>query len=113
MFYVFRYHTRDAIAQCALVGPSGRPPCKPGTASADAPARIAAIIESADFPVRDDYADMAVRRAFDLHPQTVANALAHRIAAGLELPFRAKPTIEHPLRRTDRSAAYRFSARQR
>jgi hypothetical protein len=68
--------------------------CKPGTASAEAPARIAVIIESADFPVRDDYADMAVRRAFDLHPKTVTDALARRIAAGLELPFRAKPLLQ-------------------
>jgi hypothetical protein len=42
--------------------------CKPGTASTEGPARIAAIIESADFPVHNDYADMAVRRAFDLYP---------------------------------------------
>jgi hypothetical protein len=68
--------------------------CKPGTASAEVPARIAAIIESADFPVHNDYADMAVRRAFDLYPKTVANALARRIAAGLELSFRAKPLLQ-------------------
>jgi hypothetical protein len=67
---------------------------KPGADSADVSERMAAIIESPDFPVRNDYADMAVRRAFDLDPKTVANALARRTAGGLELPFRAKELLK-------------------
>jgi hypothetical protein len=68
--------------------------CDARPANADAPVRIAAIIESADFPVRNDFADMAVRRAFDLHPKAVADALARRIATGLELPFRVRPLLQ-------------------
>jgi hypothetical protein len=55
---------------------------------ADAEARIAAIISSADFPLRDDRGDFVIGRAYVAYPQAVAEGLVRRIAAGLELPFR-------------------------
>jgi hypothetical protein len=55
---------------------------------ADAEARIAEMIASADFPLRDDRADFVIGRAYAACPQAVAEGLVRRIAAGLELPFR-------------------------
>jgi hypothetical protein len=52
-------------------------------------ARIADLIASADFPVRDDHASLALQRTHEAYPASVREGLLRRVAARLELPFRA------------------------
>ena len=56
---------------------------------AGAEARIADVIASADFPVRNDHAAMSLQRAFESYPAPVREGLLRRVAARLELPYRA------------------------
>ncbi len=56
---------------------------------AGAEARIADVIASADFPVRNDHAATSLQRAFESYPAPVREGLLRRVAARLELPYRA------------------------
>jgi hypothetical protein len=56
---------------------------------AGAEARIADVIASADFPVRNDHAAMGLQRAYEAYPAPVREGLLRRVAARLELPYRA------------------------
>jgi hypothetical protein len=49
---------------------------------------VAALIESADFPVKDQHAAWSIADAYKLYPDDVATALLHRLQTGLEIPFR-------------------------
>jgi hypothetical protein len=59
-----------------------------GSTAADAE-KITAIIEAADFPVRDQHAAWSLNQAFKRYAEAVETALLHRLAAGRELPFDA------------------------
>ena len=50
---------------------------------------IGALIESAEFPVRDQHAAWGVEEAYKLYPDDVTTALLHRLQAELEVPFRS------------------------
>ena len=50
---------------------------------------IGALIESAEFPVKDQHAAWGVDEAYKLYPDDVTTALLHRLQAGLEVPFRS------------------------
>ncbi len=52
-------------------------------------ARIADLIASTDFPVRNDHAAVALQRAYEAYPAPVREGLLRRVAARLELPYRA------------------------
>ena len=56
---------------------------------AGAEARIADVIASADFPVRNDHAAMGLQRAYEAYRAPVREGLLRRTAARLELPYRA------------------------
>jgi hypothetical protein len=56
---------------------------------AGAEARIADVITSADFPVRNDYAAVTLQRTYECYPAAVREGLLRRVAARLELPYRA------------------------
>ncbi len=60
---------------------------RPGDAGAEA--RIADVIASADYPVRNDHAAMSLQPVFQSHPAPVREGLLRRVAARLELPYRA------------------------
>ena len=61
---------------------------------AGAEARIADLIASADFPVRNDHAAMALQRAYEAYPAPVREGLLRRVAARLELPYRAHELLK-------------------
>jgi hypothetical protein len=52
--------------------------------------RITEIVASPGFPVRSDGSDTALRQAYEARPEAVSEGLLRRIAAGMELPFRAE-----------------------
>ena len=47
------------------------------------------MIASPDFPVRNEHAAMGLQRAFESYPAPVREGLLRRVAARLELPYRA------------------------
>ncbi len=49
---------------------------------------VAALIESAAFPAKEQHAAWGIDEAYKLYPDDVARALLHRLEAGLEIPFR-------------------------
>jgi hypothetical protein len=57
--------------------------------NAGAEARIADVIAADDFPVRNDHVAMNLRRASESYPVLVRDGLLRRVAARLELPYRA------------------------
>lgn len=57
--------------------------------------RITQLIQSPDFPIKDDHARVAVENAFKVYPEAVATGMLQRVAAGLELPFRAYELLEN------------------
>jgi hypothetical protein len=56
---------------------------------AGAEARIADVIASADFPVRNDHAAMSLQRTYESYLAPVREGLLRRVAARLELPYHA------------------------
>jgi len=55
--------------------------------------QIAAAIEAADFPARDQNASWQVQRAWERYPEQVAQGLLRRLAAGRDLPYRASEML--------------------
>jgi NACHT C-terminal Alpha/Beta 2 len=51
--------------------------------------RAAEFIRSRDFPIKDSDAEHALQRAFEAYPKQVAEALASRITASLDIPYDA------------------------
>jgi hypothetical protein len=64
-----------------------------GQQSDSAGREIAALIESADFPARDQNASWAIRGAFERYPDETSSALVHRLEAGREIPFRTQDLL--------------------
>jgi hypothetical protein len=64
-------------------------------AEMNAAERITQLIQSPNFPVKDDHARVAVENAFKVYPEAVAAGMLQRVAAGLELPFRAYELLEN------------------
>jgi hypothetical protein len=62
--------------------------------SGDPRSRVTAMIAAADFPLRDDRANMMLHRAFERFPEAVNDGLLQRIASGLELPYDAPELLE-------------------
>ncbi len=60
-----------------------------GQVDAQSGKELATLISSPEFPINIDQGRWSVHRAFQLHPEPVANAMVARIAAGLELPYGA------------------------
>jgi len=56
----------------------------------DAGERVEQLIQSSEFPVRNQHAGGAVRRAFETYPRQTAGALLNRVATGFELPYGAE-----------------------
>jgi hypothetical protein len=56
--------------------------------------QVATLIESEDFPVKDDQAVRTLEKAFKRYPQEVGAALLRRIEAGRELPFRCEELLK-------------------
>jgi hypothetical protein len=54
---------------------------------------IANLIESTDFPVRDQNASWAIQEAFERYPDETSSALVHRLEAGIEIPFRSEDLL--------------------
>lgn len=54
---------------------------------------VASLIESADFPVRDQNASWAVQEAFQRYPDETSSALIHRLEVGMEIPFRSEDLL--------------------
>ncbi len=70
----------------------------------DIESRIVQLIESAEFPVANEYTQMTVAQAFQAYPQAVSRALVQRLATGLPIPYRltelvgyAEPIDEGPI----------------
>lgn len=57
--------------------------------------RITHLIQSPDFPMKDDHARVAVDNAFKVYPEAVTAGMLQRIVAGLELPFRAYELLKN------------------
>jgi hypothetical protein len=55
--------------------------------------QIAAAIEAADFPARDQNASWQVRRAWERYPEQVTRGLVRRLEAGRDLPFHAREML--------------------
>jgi hypothetical protein len=55
---------------------------------------IAALIEAADFPVKDQHARWIIDRAYQHNPDDITSALLHRLEAGRELPFRVESLLQ-------------------
>lgn len=51
--------------------------------------RLTQLIQSVDFPIKDQNARWAIHRAFEIYPRQVALAMLNRITKGLELPYGA------------------------
>jgi hypothetical protein len=62
--------------------------------AADSEARIVEMIASANFPIGSDRVDLALQRASEAYPRSVGEGLLRRIAAGLELPYRATELLK-------------------
>lgn len=57
--------------------------------------QIADLIESEQFPPRDDHAAWRVGKAFERYPTEVTSALIKRLEAGRELPFRSEELLNN------------------
>jgi hypothetical protein len=55
---------------------------------------VGALIEEADFPVREQYATWNIDNAYKLYPDETRTALVHRLEAGREIPFRTEKLLE-------------------
>ena len=55
--------------------------------------QIAAAIEAADFPARDQNASWQAQRAWERYPEQVAQGLLRRLEAGRDLPYRASDML--------------------
>lgn len=64
-------------------------------ADTNAATRITQILQSADFPLKDNRTGIALERAVTFYPQAVAEAILHRIAKGMELPYRAEELLQN------------------
>jgi hypothetical protein len=64
-------------------------------AAMNAEERIAQLIQSPDFPVKDDHARVAIENAFKVYPQAVAAAMLQRVATGLALPYGVHELLEN------------------
>lgn len=64
-------------------------------AEMNAAERITQLIQSPDFPIKNDHARVAVENAFKVYPEAVAAGMLQRVAAGLELPFRTYELLEN------------------
>lgn len=56
--------------------------------------KIATLIESENFPVKDNQAGWVVEKAFENFPQEIGAVLLNRIQAGRELPFRSRELLK-------------------
>jgi hypothetical protein len=54
---------------------------------------VGALIEEADFPVREQHATWNIDNAFKLYPDETRTALVHRLEAGREIPFRTEELL--------------------
>jgi hypothetical protein len=54
---------------------------------------VAALIGSADFPVKEQHVAWSIDEAYKLYPDDVRTALLHRLQAGLEIPFRTEEML--------------------
>jgi hypothetical protein len=55
--------------------------------------KIRELIESAEFPVRDQHAVWGVDEAYTLYPEDVKTALLHRLQGGMEVPYRSEELL--------------------
>jgi hypothetical protein len=55
---------------------------------------VAALIESADFPVKDQSAAWSIDEANKVYPGAVTTALLHRLQTGLEIPSRTADMLQ-------------------
>jgi hypothetical protein len=55
--------------------------------------QIAAAIEAADFPARNQNASWQAQRAWERYPEQVAQGLLRRLEAGRDLPYRASEML--------------------
>jgi hypothetical protein len=70
----------------------GRVLASPNPSEADKQ-QIAAAIDAADFPARDQNASWQVQRAWERYPEQVARGLLRRLEAGRDLPYRASEML--------------------
>jgi hypothetical protein len=57
--------------------------------------RITQLIQSPDFPMKDDRAQVALKNAFKAYPGAVEAGMLQRIATGLNLPFRSHEFLKN------------------
>lgn len=60
----------------------------------EAALRLKELLESKDFPIRNDSAHSVILTAFEHHPKVVTDALMQRIATGLALPYYTEELLE-------------------
>jgi hypothetical protein len=64
-------------------------------ADMNAEERVTQLIQSPDFPVKDQHARVAVENAFKIYPHAVATAMLQRVATGLVLPYGVHELLEN------------------
>ena len=55
---------------------------------------IGALVEAADFPVKDQHARWIIDKVYQHNPDDITSALLHRLEAGRELPFRVESLLQ-------------------